>query len=223
MGLAVISMTVLVGTSIILAFFSAGETRLFRRRLVRLMGLVFPLVVFPVWGAGIFRVCLFIPCIALGLLELSRFWGPDGKPWIQRLISPIAKEGEEKHISGLAAFFWGSSLASLAPGSIGPAVMAMATISDSWGAMAGSFPGGKRTAFGKSIHGTAACFISALWMGLVFSSLFPSPGVSTVQLILTSVAIAAAERYTPGKFDNLTSPVAGAITMLITQLLIAPV
>ncbi len=201
-----------------MAVFSARDGRILRRRAVRFLGLIFPLVIFPAGDIWAFRSSVFIPAIILGLLEIARLGPSRKRGGLERLISPIAKEGEETHVSGLSAYFWGASLASLAPGGIGPAVMAMATISDAWGAMAGSFPGGKRTSFGKSIHGTAACLISALWMGLTFSALFPSPGVSTVQLTLASVAIAAAERYTPGKFDNLTSPVAGAITMLLTQL-----
>ncbi|GAB6280757.1 MAG: hypothetical protein STSR0007_08570 [Thermovirga sp.] len=217
MSPAVPSLVLLLLSSLVLAIFSARDVRILRRRFTRFLGLVFPLVIFPVWDIRVFRSSVFIPAIILGLLEFARFLPSGKKTLLERLISSIAKEGEEKHVSGLATYFWGASFASLAPDGIGPAVMAMATLADAWGAMAGSLWGRKRTPLGKSLPGTLACFISAFWMGLTFSTLSQSSRVSIVRIAVTSLIIAAAERYTPGRYDNMTSHAAGAVAMFFTR------
>lgn len=219
---AIPSLVLLLLSSFVLAVFSAREGRILRRRFTRLLGLIFPLVIFSVWDIRVFRSSVFIPAIILGLLEFARSRPSGKRAWLEWLISPIAKNGEETHVSGLSAYFWGASLASLAPGGIGPAVMAMATVSDAWGAMAGSIWGRERTPLGKSLPGTFACLVSAFWMGLVFSALFPSLRLSLVRIAVTALAIAVAERYTPGKYDNLTSPAAGAVAMIFTRPPILP-
>lgn len=216
------SLILLLLSSSVMAVFSAREGRLLRRRVVRFLGLIFPLVIFPASNLLIFRSSVFIPAIMLGSLEFARLLPIGKRMWLEKLISPIAKEGEEGHVSGLAAYFWGALLASLAPGGIGPAVMAMVTVSDAWAAMAGSLWGRKRTPLGKSLPGTLACLASALWMGLTFSALCPSTGLSPLRTAVAAAAVSAAERFTPGRYDNLTSHAVGALAMIFTRPPILP-
>ncbi len=217
---AVFFLLLLILASTMMFFLLVPGQRQLRRKLLRLVGLVFPLAVFPLWGINVYRVCLLIPSSLLLLLEIARLRSSGERSRLDRLVAPIAKKGEEGHIFGISTYFWGAMVASFAPEGIGPAVMAMATISDSWAAVAGFAWGGRRTTLGKTWVGSAACLLSALWMGSSFAGVFPWSSVSFPLVAVASPAIAAAERFTPGEYDNLAINITGAAAMVLTSLLI---
>ncbi|HOI82182.1 MAG: hypothetical protein WCS47_05445 [Thermovirgaceae bacterium] len=187
------------------------------RKMLRLMGLVFPLVVFPLWGIGVYRTCVILPAAVLALLEAARFSGRRDRSTLGRLLSPIAKEGEGRGFFGFSTYFWGSALASLAPGGTGPAVTAMATLCDPWASMAGTAWGGQGSSLGKTWVGSLTCLLVSSMTGLSFAVLFPRAGISLQQTLLASVAMTAAERYSPGEFDNLSIQVVGAAVVTLSS------
>lgn len=220
MSNAILLMLLLILASIVMVLLLAAGPRQLRRKLLRILGLVFPLAVFPLWGIAVYRLCLLIPSALFLLLEIARLKKPGGISRFDRFISLIAKEGEEWHVSGISTYFWGALLASMAPGGIGPAVMAMSTLSDLWASVAGSARGGKRSALGKTWFGSAACLLAALWAGISFAGVFPWSGVSFLHVVVASPVIAAVERITPGEYDNLAIHASGAAVMVMAGLVI---
>jgi len=200
--------------SAVLVLLTAPDTRYLRRRVLRFSGLVFPLAVYPLFGIRVYRISLLIPAAVLLALEAAGKKKPE-KNLLGTLISPIAKKGEREHISGISAWFTGVFIASLAPGGIGPAASAMGTAADPWASMAGTLIGGPKTKLGKTFSGSVACLLSAFWAGAVFSLLFPDSGVTLIHVSAGAFAIAAAEHYTPGAYDNITVFIAGAAAMTL--------
>jgi len=209
-------MLLVIAISAVATLFMVRGSRPLARKGLRLAGLVIPLAVFPLWGSGAYRICNFLPAAALALLEAARLSGGGGGSSLDRLISPIAKEGEGKGFSGLSTYFWGAALASLAPGGVGPAVTVMANLGDPWASMIGSAWGGRRSPLGKTWAGSAACLTATAWAGSSFVMLFPGSGVTYLQAILASMAMTVVEGYSPGEYDNLLIQAAGAAAMILT-------
>lgn len=207
-------MLLVIAMSAAAALFMVRGSRPLARKALRLAGLVIPLAVFPLWGAGAYRICNLAPAAILALLEAARLSGSGEDSLLGRMVSPIAKEGEGKGFSGLSTYFWGAALASLAPGGIGPAVTVMANLGDPWASMAGSAWGGKRSPLGKTWTGSAACLVVTSWAGLSFAMLFPGSGVTFFRAVLASMVMTAVERYSPGEYDNLSVQAAGAAAMI---------
>jgi len=200
--------------STVLALLPAPDARHLRRRVLRFSGLVFPLAVYPLFGICVYRISLLIPAAVLLALEAAGKKKPE-KSLLGALISPIAKEGEREHISGISAWFAGLFIASLAPGGIGPAAAAMGTVADPWASMAGALMGGRKTKRGKTFSGSVACLLSAFWAGAAFSMLLPGSGFMLTHVSAGALSIAAAEHYTPGAYDNITVFIAGAAAMTL--------
>lgn len=209
-------MVLLVLTSVAMTFILVRGSRPLSRKLLRFLGLVFPLAIFPRWGIWAYRICLFIPAVILAFLEAARALGHEDVSILGRLLSPIAREREGRGFFGFSAWFWGAALASLAPGGIGPAVTTMGTLCDPWASMAGSAWGGRRTVLGKTWAGSWACLLASVGTGASFVMLFPWTGVSFLQVVVVSAAMTAAERYSPGEYDNLSIQAAGAAAMLLS-------
>ena len=187
------------------------------RKMLRLMGLVFPLVVFPLWGIGVYRTCVILPAAVLALLEAARFSGRRDRSTLGRLLSPIAKEGEGRGFFGFSTYFWGSALASLAPGGTGPVVTAMATLCDPWASMAGTAWGGQGSSLGKTWVGSLTCLLVSSMTGLSCAVRFPRAGIALQLTLRASVAMTAAERDSPGEFDNLSIQVVGAAVVTLSS------
>jgi len=200
--------------STVLALLPAPDARHLRRRVLRFSGLVFPLAVYPLFGICVYRFFILIPSAVLLALEAAGKKKPE-KSLLGALISPIAKEGEREHISGISAWFAGLFIASLAPGGIGPAAAAMGTVADPWASMAGALMGGRKTKRGKTFSGSVACLLSAFWSGVAFTLIFPDLGITLIHVSAGAPAIAAAEVYTSGTYDNITVFIAGAVAMTL--------
>jgi len=200
--------------STVLVLLTASDARSLRRRILRFSGLVFPMVVHPLFGIRVYRISLLIPLVVLLGLEASGKKKPE-KNLLGTLISPIAKEGEREHLSGISAWFTGVFIASLAPGGIGPAAAAMGTEADPWASMAGTLMGGRKTKPGKTFSGSVACLLSAFWSGVAFTLIFPDSGITLIHVSAGAPAIAAAEVYTSGTYDNITVFIAGAAAMTL--------
>jgi len=211
-------MVLVIMASAAAVLFLVRGPRQIGRKMVRLMGLVFPLLVFPLWGIGVYRACFILPAVILALLEAVRLSGRRDRSMLDRLLSPIAKEGEGRGFFGFSTYFWGAALASLAPGGAGPAVTAMATLCDPWASMIGTAWGGHGSSLGKTWVGSLTCLLVSLMTGLSFSILFPRAGVSLLQTLLASVAMTAAERYSSGEFDNLSIQVVGAAVITLSSM-----
>ncbi|MDD2452390.1 MAG: hypothetical protein PHS90_00635, partial [Synergistaceae bacterium] len=204
--------------STVLVLLTASDARSLRRRILRFSGLVFPMAVHPLFGICVYRISLLIPAAVLLALEAVGKKKPE-KSLIGTLISPIAKEGEREHFSGISAWFAGVFIGSLSPGGIGPAAAAMGTVADPWASMAGTLMGGRKTKRGKTFSGSAACFLSAFWAGTAFSLLFPGWGGTLIHVSAGALSIAASEHYTPGTYDNITVFIAGAAAMTLSAAL----
>jgi len=83
--------------------------------------------------------------------------------------------------------------------------------------MAGTAWGGQGSSLGKTWVGSLTCLLVSSMTGLSFAVLFPRAGISLQQTLLASVAMTAAERYSPGEFDNLSIQVVGAAVVTLSS------
>ena len=91
----------------------------------------------------------------------------------------------------------------------------MANLGDPWASMAAAW-GGAGPASARPRAGTAACLAASLSAGLSFAAAFSGAGVTFFQATLAAAAMTAAERYSPGEYDNLLVQAAGAVTMVLS-------
>lgn len=212
-NLAPVSLAVLLAATAAMAAKTTQKGRSRRRKILRMVGLCFPFAVYPLWGVWVFRYCLMLCSLVLALLETARFLGLKTGAAYEDVFGLFAKQGESRHVSGVTTYFWGALLASAAPGALGPAAMAMATMGDAWAALAGKVWGKPHTVRGKSMAGSTACLVSSFWAGATFFLLLGCFEPHLSALFAGAGALTAAEWLTSGKYDNITTHAAAALAM----------
>jgi dolichol kinase len=191
---------------------------LYRRKLYRLLGLVFPLVIFPVFGLFSYRyVLVTMASISLGS-ELLRNYSFRFNEAFCRFFSKVSKEEESHFVTGTTMYLTAGALASFFPEPIGPLSLIIVTLGDAWAVMVGS-KWGRRTIRGKkTLEGTAACFFACIFASFAFGSLEVFGGLSTVGLGVGAVLSSGAELLTPGRYDNFIMTLAAAFGLWVGQL-----
>ncbi|MGC9372106.1 MAG: hypothetical protein ACP5DY_02170 [Thermovirgaceae bacterium] len=186
------------------ALFVEELSFLSKRKLYRMCGLFFPLVVFPLWGQDAYRITLGCLAAVILLAEILRKRNPAFDRGFRRVFSGVSKEKEAEQISGTAWYLWGAAIASFFPGVAGPSALVMMTLGDAWAVMAGKKWGRCHLLGEKSLLGTFACFASAFFAGYAFAMMNSQVPVPVVIYVAGAAAAAVSELVTPGHWDNLT-------------------
>jgi len=189
------------------------EIFLYRRKLYRMMGLVFPLVIFPTLGRSAYQCSLITLGSILVGVELLRWRSPSFNERFCNFFSKVSKEEERLSVTGTTMYLTSAALTSFFPGVIGPLSLIIVTIGDAWAVLIGANWGKKVIRRGKTVEGTAACVFSCLMSALAFGSLEVFHGVSISAIVLGAIGASAAELLTEGKYDNFTMAVAAALSM----------
>ncbi len=175
-----------------------------KRKLYRMCGLFFPLVVFPVLGLGVYRITLGCLAVIILLVEILRKRHPAFDRGFRRFFSGVSKEKEAGQVSGTAWYLWGAAIASLFPGVTGPSALVMMTLGDAWAVLAGRRWGRYRVLGEKTVSGTFACFASAFFAGYAFTMINSQVPVPAIVYVAGAAFAAVSELITPGRWDNLT-------------------
>jgi dolichol kinase len=202
------------------ALFVEELSFLSKRKLYRMCGLFFPLVVFPLWGQGAYRITLGCFAAAILLAEILRKRSPAFERGFRRFFSGVSKAKEAEQVSGTAWYLWGAAIASLFPGVAGPSALVMMTLGDAWAVMAGKRWGRRRILGEKSFLGTFACFASAFTAGFAFAMMNSQVPVPVIIYFSGAAVAAVSELVTPGRWDNLTVAPATAFAVWAAGLLV---
>lgn len=188
------------------------KEHLVRRKIYRYCGLLFPLVIYPVYGLGIFRIVLCSTAITALFIEGARKVIPGLNNILKKVFSPVGKKEEAFHISGTTTYLAGSATASLFPGAAGPLSIIMLTLGDAWAVLAGSRWGKHHWMPGKTIEGSLACLFISFLSGLSFVLYFSEIRIFWPVILISAIALTLAEGLTRGKWDNLVlAPVAAFV------------
>jgi len=175
-----------------------------RRKLYRMCGLVFPLVVFPLWGTDVYRLTLGVLAVAILIAEVVRKRSAGFDRGFRRFFAGVSKKEEAENVSGTAWYLWGVALASFFPGVSGPTAAVMMTLGDAWAVMTGVRWGRFHILGKKTALGTAACFVVAFFSGFVFAGMNSAVPVRPAVFLAAAIVSAVSELVTPGRWDNLT-------------------
>lgn len=191
-----------------------------KRKLYRMCGLVFPLVVFPLWGAGVYRLTLGVLALVILIAEVVRKRNAGFDKGFRRFFASVSKKEETKNVSGTAWYLWGAAIASFFPGAIGPAAVVMMTLGDAWAVMTGVRWGRRHILGKKTLLGTAACFAVAFLSGFVFARMNSAVPVRPAVFLAAAIVSAVSELVTPGRWDNLTVAPATAFAIWALRLVL---
>jgi dolichol kinase len=186
------------------ALFGEELPFLAKRKLYRMCGLFFPLLVFPLWGQGAYRITLGCLAAVILLAEILRKRDPVFERGFIRFFSGVSKAKETEQVSGTAWYLWGAAIASLFPGVVGPSALVMMTLGDAWAVLAGKRWGRRRILGEKTFLGTFACFASSFLAGYAFAMINSQVPVPVITYVAGAGAAAFSELVTPGRWDNLT-------------------
>jgi len=197
-------------------FARAIEQHLVRRKLYRYSALTFPAFLYPIFGYGTFRAVLVVSAVLAVFVEFLRFRKPKVNEYVKYLFAPVGRAQEAEHLSSTTMFLAGSALAALFPDPLGVIAMVMLILGDAWAALCGTRFGKRPLIEGKTLEGSAGCFIVSFLSCLLVSKLLFSP-LSFCAVVVASVAITLAEIVTPRGFDNLTmAPVAALVLFFLS-------
>lgn len=191
-----------------------------KRKLYRMCGLVFPLVVFPLWGTGVYRLTLGVLALAILIAEVARKRSAGFDRGFRRFFAGVSKKEEAENVSGTAWYLWGAAIASSFSGAIGPAAVVMMTLGDAWAVMTGVRWGRRHILGKKTLLGTAACFAVAFLSGFVFAGMNSAMPVRPAVFLAAAIVSAVSELVTPGRWDNLTVTPATAFAIWAFQLVL---
>ena len=179
------------------------EEHLIRRKIYRYCGLVFPLVIYPVYGLPVLRTVLFSMTAAALLLEGGRRVLPGINIVLRKIFSPVGKEEEAFHTSGTTYYLTGSALACLFPGGTGPLSLIMLTLGDAWAVLTGKRWGQHAWISGKTVEGSLGCLFICILAGLSFVLFTGGNNISPFSVVIGAIAATLAEALFRGSLDNL--------------------
>ncbi len=140
--------------------------------------------------------------------ELIRRLSPRGNRLFKQLFGTMLRTRERGGITGATTLALGFAAAAfVAPPTLAAAGILMAGIGDAAGALIGRYFGRHRLAGGKSLEGSAACFIAASAVALLI------PGI-TIAMAMAAALVTTLLEAAIGTFDdNLILPLAAALTL----------
>ncbi len=179
------------------------EEHLIRRKIYRYCGLVFPLLIYPVYGLPVLRTVLFSMTAAALLLEGGRRVLPGINIVLRKIFSPVGKGEEAFHTSGTTYYLTGSALACLFPGGTGPLSLIMLTLGDAWAVLTGKRWGQHYWISGKTIEGSLGCLFICILAGLSFVLFTGGNNISPFSVVIGAIAATLTEALFRGSLDNL--------------------
>ncbi|PNR96729.1 glycerol-3-phosphate acyltransferase [Petrotoga sp. 9PWA.NaAc.5.4] len=189
-----------------------------RRKLWRYMGLLFPTLAYPLWGAIVFRYIVIIAGLIALILELLRKYSKGINNVLKKVFKPVSKSEEDYKISGTSYFLMGCAIAGLFPIPYSLISIVMLVLGDSWAVLVGKKWGKHQWLQGKSIEGSIVCFLICLASGAVYMNLIGSP-VSYFILIVGALSATMVEGLGNWLNDNLTMAPISALCMWLFSLL----
>ena len=179
------------------------EEHLIRRKIYRYCGLIFPLVIYPVYGLPVLRIVLFSMTAGALLLEGGRRVLPGINIVLRKIFSPVGKEEEAFHTSGTTYYLTGSALACLFPGGTGPLSLIMLTLGDAWAVLTGKRWGQHAWISGKTVEGSLGCLFICILAGLSFVLFTGGNNISPFSVVIGAIAATLVEALFRGSLDNL--------------------
>lgn len=193
--------------------------RLVRRKIYRYCGLVFPLIIYPVFGSHFLRLLLLYITLGAFAVEIARSRITSLNDLLRRLFSPIGKTEEAFHISGTSAYLAGSFMASLFQGPAAPVAMVMLTLGDTWAVLVGKRWGHHPWLKGKTIEGGLACLFISLLSAYSLANSFSLFRVHWFGIFTASLAVTLTEAMAKGIWDNLLMAPAAVLGITLSDIL----
>jgi len=183
-----------------------------RRKIWRYMGLLFPVLAYPLWGPIVFRYIVVIAGLIALSLELIRKYSKSINEFLKKIFKPVGKSDEAYKISGTSYFLMGSAIAVLFPVPYSLISIVMLALGDSWAVLVGKKWGKHKWLKGKSVEGSLACFFISFVSGAVYMSLVGLP-ISYLSLIVGALSATVIEGFGNWLNDNLTMAPTAAFFM----------
>ncbi|MDD2206298.1 MAG: hypothetical protein WCQ97_01830 [Aminobacterium sp.] len=182
-----------------------------RRKMFRYCGLIFPCVIYPLWGPGALNKYLMIATVAAFIIEKITNYVPFLKKWFKS-ISSQKEERDERSISSTTCYLLGAFIASLFPDPASVQALMMATMGDAWAVLVGKRWGKLNWLEGKTLEGSLACLAAALMSGFIYGALVPEAQIPWLILLWGGLATLFTEGFFRFELDNLlVAPVSAAI------------
>jgi dolichol kinase len=184
------------------------------RKLIHLAGSVIAAVIILLLPPSLARLILLGIALAAASIEIMRWVSPRANQGFNRAFGPMLRTREWAGVTGATTLTAGVALtAILAPPLSAAAGILIAGVGDSAAAIVGRYFGRRRFTSGKSLEGSAACFIAGFTVALLV------PGVSLAAALAATIVITIIELTVASFDDNLIlAPAAALIIMIFTGL-----
>ncbi len=176
------------------------------RKLIHLSGCIFPILYLltPSDKAHYFVLSFALFATIVIITDFLRIYNKKVGEFIDSIFGNLMRDHEKKGLTTTSFYFLGSILVVVFfSRKIAITSLLILSISDVAAAIVGMY-WGKRRMWGKSMEGSFSFLLSSFFITFLF---FPKKALF-VALISTF-----AEFFTPGKFDNLTIPLASALAL----------
>lgn len=193
--------------------------RLVRRKIYRYCGLVFPLIIYPVFGSHFLRLLLLWISLGALAIEITRSRVTSLNDRLRKIFSPVGKEEEAFHISGTTSYLAGSFMASLFNGPAAPLAMVMLTLGDAWAVLVGKRWGNSPWLKGKTMEGSFACLLISFLSAYSLANSFSLFRIHWFGIFLASLAVTLTEAVAKGIWDNLLMAPAAVLGMNLSDIL----
>lgn len=200
-----------------------------KRKLFRMVGLLFPLVYLAsgrLISAPYDRIpVLVILVLFIGtmvFLESWRFRNPRVNRWMFEHFKGFTKEKEREKISSTTLFLIAAAITILVfPRGVAIAALLFLTVGDPIAEIIGIRYGRIRIVRGKTLEGTIAGAIACFIVGAPLL-LIPDLGIGLALLSIGAAAAALTELLPVPIDDNFTIPIGAGLAMIAAQMLLPP-
>ena len=134
-------------------FVKALGQHLVRRKLYRYTALVFPALVYPLFGYLVLRRVLLVSAGIAIVIEFLRHRSAKFNEGVKKLFAPVGRAEEAEHISSTTMFLCGCALASFFSDPFGVFALVMLILGDAWAALCGLKFGRTPLIRGKTLEG----------------------------------------------------------------------
>ncbi len=180
-------------------------------------GLLFPIgYYFGNKPGAVVTIAIFF--LILVVLEIFRFKHSGFNKWAFKHLNPLFKPKEKSHLVGTTYFLLGTLIAVIfAPKYIAILSLTFLAISDVAAAFVGERYGRIKIFNNKTLEGSAAFFLTALLIGIVFMQLplMRTEGLNLQLILWGSLTATLVELFSYKVDDNLSIPVIASLVMTI--------
>jgi dolichol kinase len=193
------------------SFIKAFRNPLARRKMFRYCGLIFPCIIYPLWGPSALNKSLMVATAIAFISEKTVSYVPILERWF-KAIAPASYERRKKSISGTTCYLLGAFVASLFPDPASVQAIVMATIGDAWAVLVGKRWGKLKWFEGKTLEVSLACLAGALLGSFIYGLMVPEAQIPWLILLWGGLVTLFTEGIFRFELDNLlVAPVSAAI------------